>query len=73
MTDPRADPGSVAQLRAAGFAARLLVPVITRGASLGVLGLYRTAPEPWTLTQIRLARIAASQLAATLDRLLPGS
>ncbi len=72
VTDPRAEPRSVDQLRAAGFAALLLVPVITRGSSLGALALHRTAPEPWTLTQIRLARIAASQLAATLDRLLPG-
>ncbi len=71
VTDPRADPASVARLRETGFGALLLVPVITRGASLGVLALHRVAPEPWTLTQIRLARIAASQLAATLDRLLP--
>ncbi len=72
VTDPRADQAVVASLRAAGSAALLLVPVITRGTSLGVLALHRRSPEPWTLTQIRLARIAASHLAATLDRLLPG-
>jgi hypothetical protein len=36
-----------------------------------VLAFYRREPVPWTLTQIRIARIGASQLAATLDRLLP--
>lgn len=54
-----------------GFGGLLLVPVITHGVSLGVLGFYRRHPVPWTLTQIRMARIGASQLAATLDRLLP--
>jgi GAF domain-containing protein len=61
----------VARLRAAGYGGLLLVPVITHGASLGVLSFYRRRPVPWTLTHIRLSRIGASQLAATLDRLLP--
>lgn len=73
VTDPTADAAMLEQLRSAGFGGLLLVPVITRGASLGVLSFYRRQPVPWTLTQIRLARIGASQLAATLDRLLPTS
>ena len=71
VTDPKADATMVEQLWAAGFGGLLLVPVITRGSSLGVLSFFRREPTPWTLTQIRMARMGASQLAATLDRLLP--
>jgi EAL domain-containing protein (putative c-di-GMP-specific phosphodiesterase class I) len=71
VTDPNADDGMLDLLRSTGYGGLLLVPVITRGVGLGVLSFYRREPVPWTLTQIRLARIGASQLAATLDRLLP--
>jgi len=52
------------------FRGLLVVPVITRGDELGALSFYRRDPVPWSLRQIRLARIGASQLASTLDRLL---
>ena len=71
VTEPNADGLLVEQLWAAGFGGLLIVPVITRGTSLGILSFFRRQPKPWTLNQIRLARIGASQLAATLDRLLP--
>jgi EAL domain-containing protein (putative c-di-GMP-specific phosphodiesterase class I) len=70
ITEPTADGILMEQLWAAGFGGLLVVPVITRGASMGVLSFFRHQPHPWTLNQIRLARIGASQLAATLDRLL---
>jgi EAL domain-containing protein (putative c-di-GMP-specific phosphodiesterase class I) len=69
-TDPHADPDMVERLRSAGFGGLLLVPVITHGTSLGVISFLRREPVPWTLNHIRLARIGASQLAATLERLL---
>lgn len=71
VTDPSADATLVEHLWSASFGGMLVVPVITRGTSLGVLSFYRREPLPWTLNQIRLARIGASQLAATMDRLLP--
>lgn len=71
VSDPNADQVMIEHLWRTGFGGLLLVPVITHGVSLGVLGFYRQHPVPWTLTQIRMARIGASQLAATLDRLLP--
>jgi GAF domain-containing protein len=71
VSDPNADRVMIEHLWQSGFGGLLLVPVITHGVSLGVLGFYRRHPVPWTLTQIRMARIGASQLAATLDRLLP--
>lgn len=72
VTDPNADRTMTEQLWSSGFGGLLMVPIITRGTSLGVVSFYRRQPVPWTLSQIRMARIGASQLAATLDRLLPG-
>ena len=69
-TDPNADAREVQQLRSRGYAALLLVPATTNGQTVAVLSFYRHRAAPWTLTQIRLARIGASQLASTLDRLL---
>lgn len=70
VSDGHADAAAVERLWAMGYGGLLLVPVITRGLNLGILSFYRRQPVPWTLAQIRLARIGASQLAATLDRLL---
>ena len=72
VTDPKADLAIAERLWTSRQGGVLIVPIITRGNSLGVLSFYRQQPTPWTLTQIRFARIGASQLAATLDRLLPG-
>lgn len=68
-TDAHVDESTLDELPP-GFSGLLVVPVITRGDSLGALSFYRLQPVPWSLNQIRLARIGASQLAATLDRLL---
>ncbi len=68
-TDAHVDAITLDELPS-GFSGLLVVPVITRGDSLGALSFYRLQPVPWSLNQIRLARIGASQLAATLDRLL---
>ena len=68
-TDPQVDAATLDELPSR-FKGLLVVPVITRGDSLGALSFYRRQPMPWSLNQIRLARIGASQLAATLDRLL---
>jgi len=72
-TDPNADEIELDRLNAAGFGGLLLIPVITRGTTVGLLSFYRHRSFPWTLAQIRFARIGASQLAATLDRLVPSS
>jgi hypothetical protein len=69
-TDPNADPREVQHLLDRGFSALLMVPATTNGQTVAVLKFYRRRAAPWTLTQIRLSRIGASQLASTLDRLL---
>ena len=52
-----------------GYGALLLVPVVTQGDAIGLLTLFRDEARPWTLAEIRLARIGAGQLAAALERL----
>ncbi len=59
------------RMRAGGYSAVLLVPLTTGGRTIAMLQFLRRRPMPWNLTEIRLARIGASQLAAILDRLLP--
>ena len=68
-TDVHVDVDRLHELPAS-YKGLLVVPIITRGSSLGALSFYRRQPVPWSLNQIRLARIGTSQLAATLDRLL---
>ncbi len=68
-TDPNAEPHEAAYILEQGFASLLMVPVTTNGATVGMLAFFRVNASPWSLRHIRLARIGASQLAATLDRL----
>ncbi|HUW15454.1 MAG TPA: GAF domain-containing protein, partial [Actinomycetes bacterium] len=68
--DPNADAGQQEQLAELGFGGLLVLPVITRGETIGLLSLFRLEPEPWTLAEMRLVRIGTSSLAATLDRLV---
>jgi GAF domain-containing protein len=45
----------------------LLVPVIHRGASLGILEAQSTSDRPWTRTEINRARIISNQLGSVID------
>jgi EAL domain-containing protein (putative c-di-GMP-specific phosphodiesterase class I) len=67
-TDRDADAHELARMARGGFSAMLLVPATTAGQTVALLEFFRWAPKPWTITEIRLARIGAGQLAATLDR-----
>jgi GAF domain-containing protein len=72
-TDTDADPHELERMQRKGYAAMLLVPATTAGRTVALIEFYRWQPSPWTITEIRLARIGASQLASTLDRLLLGA
>jgi EAL domain-containing protein (putative c-di-GMP-specific phosphodiesterase class I) len=67
VTDPAADPAEVALLRADGFAALLMVPVIARGRTLGLLEAVRFDEQAFSRSQVNRARIVAYQLGALLD------
>ena len=73
LTDASTGSCEREQLVRGGFTALLLVPATTSGRTVALLQFLRERAVRWTLTEIRLARIGASQLAATLDRLLLGA
>jgi diguanylate cyclase (GGDEF)-like protein len=65
--DPSADPAEVELLLSLGFRSMLLVPVIHRGASLGILEAQSASDRPWTRTEINRARIISNQLGSVID------
>jgi diguanylate cyclase (GGDEF)-like protein len=71
--DPAADPAELKLLTEGGFGALLMAPVIFRGATVGLLEIYRRAARPWTSAQIDHARLLAHSLggAIQIDRGAP--
>jgi GAF domain-containing protein len=65
--DPDADPAEVELMLALGFRSMLLVPVIHRGVSVGILEAHSASDRPWTRTEINRARIIANQLGSVID------
>jgi EAL domain-containing protein (putative c-di-GMP-specific phosphodiesterase class I) len=64
------DPAAWQMLSRLGFTAGVLIPVISRGATIGLLQCYRSCPLPWTRRQIGSARTVASMLGPVLDLML---
>jgi diguanylate cyclase (GGDEF)-like protein len=66
--DPASDPQEVSLLLALGHGSLLMVPVLQRGESLGILEAYSNRERPWTRAEISRARIVANQLAPVIER-----
>jgi GAF domain-containing protein len=66
VDDPDVDPAERRLLEELGFAALLMVPVITRGVSVGLLEISRRTGRPWTSAEIDHARLLAQSLAGPL-------
>ncbi len=64
--DPAADAAELGLLSDSGHRALLLAPVVFRGATVGLVELYRKAPQPWTRAEIDQARVLAHQLGAAI-------
>ena len=60
-------------LRRLDMAAGLLIPVISRDVTVGLLECYRETSGRWTRRQIRSARTVAAMLGPVLDLLLSHS
>ena len=60
--DPRADQAEVELLFAQGYRSLLMVPVVQRGETLGIVEAMTEEERPWTRTEINRARIVANQL-----------
>ena len=69
ISDPQSDPRQVQLLLELGHSSMLMVPVVHRGESLGVLEAFSGAERPWTRAEINRARIVASQFGAVIESL----
>jgi diguanylate cyclase (GGDEF)-like protein len=69
VSDPDTDPAEVRLLLGLGHRSLLIVPVIARGETLGIVEAYSDEERPWTRAEISRARIIANQFAATIQAL----
>jgi diguanylate cyclase (GGDEF)-like protein len=67
ISDPASDPREVKLLLELGHSSLLMVPVVHRGESLGLLEAFSGAERPWTRAEINRARIIASQFASVIE------
>jgi hypothetical protein len=65
--DPAADPAELALLAASNFKALLIVPVVFRGDTVGLVEIYRRTARPWTGAEVDDARILAHSLGAAIQ------
>ncbi len=69
VSDPHSDPREVEFMLDLGCRSLLMVPVIRRGETMGLLEAFSGAERPWTRTEINRARIIANQFSASLGPL----
>jgi diguanylate cyclase (GGDEF)-like protein len=67
--DPGSDPKEVELLLELGERSLLIVPVISRGESVGIIEAYRTDERAWSRAEINRARVIANQFAVVIPTL----
>ncbi|MGZ5334455.1 MAG: EAL domain-containing protein [Solirubrobacterales bacterium] len=65
--DPNADPTEVQLMLSYGLRSLLMVPVVRRGESLGLIEAYSVDERPWARSDVNRARIIANQFAAVIE------
>jgi len=65
--DPDAEAAEAQLLLRQGYRSLLMVPVVHRGQSLGVIEAMSDEERPWTRTEINRARIIAHHLASVMQ------
>jgi hypothetical protein len=65
--DPRADPHEVELMFSLSYRTLLIVPVVNRGETLGIVEAMCHEERPWTRTEMNRARIVANQLASVIQ------
>jgi len=68
--DPTSDPAEIALLERLGHRSMLMVPVISRGATVGLLEVYSREERPWSRTDVNRARIISYPLGTALEAVL---
>jgi EAL domain-containing protein (putative c-di-GMP-specific phosphodiesterase class I) len=71
--DPESDPTEVELLLTLGERSLLMVPVVMRGESMGIIEAYRPDERPWSRTEINRARVIANQFASVIPTLTQSS
>jgi diguanylate cyclase (GGDEF)-like protein len=66
-SDPSADPPEVSYMRQAGFASLLMLPLVAKGRSVGLVELYAVAEVRIDGTAMELAQTMANEAAMALD------
>ncbi len=67
--DPDSDPSEVELMLELGARSLLIVPVISRGESVGVIEAYRPDERAWSRAEINRARVIANQFASVISTL----
>jgi diguanylate cyclase (GGDEF)-like protein len=67
LGDPRADRQEIELMFSLGYRTLLIVPVVSRGESLGMVEAMCHEERPWTRTEMNRARIVANQLASVIQ------
>jgi GAF domain-containing protein len=67
FSDPRADTTEVRLMLELGYRTLLIVPVVHRGESIGIVEAMCEVERPWTRTEMNRARIVANQLASVIQ------
>jgi diguanylate cyclase (GGDEF)-like protein len=65
--DPRADPDEIELMASLGYRSLLIMPVVSRGRSVGILEAYSRRERDWTRAEISRARVVANQLANAVE------
>jgi GAF domain-containing protein len=68
--DPEADGNEVELLLALDQRSLLMVPVVSRGESLGIIEAYRSDERAWSRAEINRARVIANQFASVIPTLV---
>jgi len=68
--DPESDPSEVELLLTLGERSLLMVPVVSRGESVGIIEAYRGDERAWSRSEINRARVIANQFASVIPVLL---
>jgi diguanylate cyclase (GGDEF)-like protein len=68
--DPASDRAEVELLLGMGYGSLLMLPVVSRGATLGLLEVFRRDERPWVRAEINRARVISNQLASVIHALL---
>jgi diguanylate cyclase (GGDEF)-like protein len=65
--DPAADPGEIAYMRSHGDQTLVMLPLVVRGESIGIVELSSARPNAFTERDVELAQLLVREAAVTFD------